>query len=100
MERYNCGVPIKRLGGGYFLFGTKKIFAKILNGQLVVRVGGGYMVIDEFIDNYSEAEEHKIQMKIERGEDPFSSTHSDSTGKKRSTSRSPRSKRKRGNTAL
>jgi TfoX/Sxy family transcriptional regulator of competence genes len=45
----NCPVPIKRLGGGYYLFGTKKIYAKILNGRLVIRVGGGYMVIDEFI---------------------------------------------------
>ena len=49
----NCPVPIKRLGGGYYLFGTKKIYAKILNGRLVIRVGGGYMVIDEFIQTYA-----------------------------------------------
>ena len=30
----NCPVPIWRLGGGYYLFGTKKIYAKILNFQL------------------------------------------------------------------
>lgn len=50
----NCPVPIKRLGGGYYLFGTKKIYAKILNGRLVIRVGGGYMVIDEFIQTYAQ----------------------------------------------
>ena len=41
----NCPVPIKRLGDGYYLFGTRKIYAKIMNGKLVIRVGGGYMVI-------------------------------------------------------
>ena len=42
-------VPLKRLGGGYYLSGTRKIFAKIMNDKLVVRVGGGYMTIEEFI---------------------------------------------------
>jgi hypothetical protein len=27
----------------------KKIFAKIMNDRLVIRVGGGYMTVDEFI---------------------------------------------------
>ena len=46
-----CGIniPIKRLGGGYYMFGTKKIYCKIINGKLVVRVGGGYMGMEEFI---------------------------------------------------
>jgi hypothetical protein len=26
-----CQVPIKRLGNGYYLFGTRKIFAKIMH---------------------------------------------------------------------
>lgn len=44
-----CQVPTKKLGDGYYLFGTRKIYAKILCGKLVVRVGGGFMVIEEFI---------------------------------------------------
>lgn len=56
-----CPVPIKRLGNGYYLFGTKKIFAKIMNGKLVIRVGGGFMVIEEFITAYAEAELKKLQ---------------------------------------
>ena len=47
--QYNCSVPITRMGGGYYLFGTRKIYAKIMNGKLVVRVGGGYMVFTEFL---------------------------------------------------
>ena len=42
-------VPVERLGEGTYLYGTKKIFAKIMNGKLIIRVGGGYMVIDEFL---------------------------------------------------
>jgi hypothetical protein len=53
-------VPIKKLGNGYYIFGTRKIYAKILNGKLVIRVGGGYMVIEEFIQTYADAEMNKI----------------------------------------
>ena len=56
MNQFECDIPLTRLGGGFYLFGTKKIFAKIMNGRLVVRVGGGYMVIDEFLATYSDME--------------------------------------------
>lgn len=49
-------VPIRRLGNGYYYFGSRKIFAKIINGKLVIRVGGGYMSIDEFVEHYAQAE--------------------------------------------
>ena len=57
-----CQVPIKRLGNGYYLFGTRKIFAKIMNGKLVIRVGGGYMVIEEFIATYADQEINRCKM--------------------------------------
>lgn len=56
-----CSVPIKRVGNGYYLFGTKKIYAKIINGKLVIRVGGGFMVIEEFIATYADQEMAKIR---------------------------------------
>lgn len=55
-----CLVPIIRIGGGYYMFGTKKIYAKILNNKLVIRVGGGYMAIGEFVATYQEAELKKV----------------------------------------
>ena len=64
----DCPVPVKRLGDGYYLFGTRKIYAKIMNGKLVVRVGGGYMIIEEFIATYAEPELIKLQKMGERGE--------------------------------
>ena len=62
----NCPVPIKRLGDGYYLFGTRKIYAKIMNGKLVIRVGGGYMVIEEFIATYAQQELTKMQQQEAR----------------------------------
>lgn len=38
------------------MWGPKKIFAKIMNGKLIIRVGGGFMLIDEFLRNYYETE--------------------------------------------
>ena len=40
---------IERLGGGYYMFGTKKIYCKILNGKMLVKVGGGYLDMEEYI---------------------------------------------------
>ena len=53
-------VPVRRLGDGFYLFGTRKIFAKVLNNKLVVRVGGGFMSFTEFIDTYAMVELKKI----------------------------------------
>jgi hypothetical protein len=56
MAKTGCAVPIKKLGDGYYMFGTRKIYAKIMNGKLVIRVGGGYMIIEEFIATYADVE--------------------------------------------
>ena len=55
-----CPIPIQRLGDGFYLFGSKKIYAKVINGKLVIRVGGGYMIIEEFIETYAEEEMAKL----------------------------------------
>ena len=44
-------VAIERLAEGTYMWGTKKFFAKIMNNRLIIRVGGGFMNIDEFIKN-------------------------------------------------
>jgi len=38
-----------------------------MNGKLVIRVGGGYMVIDEFINTYTDAEMTKVYQLVEKG---------------------------------
>jgi hypothetical protein len=56
---------VKRLGPGKYLFGSKNIMAKIINGKLVIRVGGGYMSADEFIEQYGKMEMMKMMRQEE-----------------------------------
>ena len=42
------------------MFGTKSVMAKVINGKLVIRVGGGYMGADEFIRTYGPMEMAKV----------------------------------------
>jgi hypothetical protein len=48
------------------MFGSRKIFAKIMNDKLVIRVGGGYMLIDEFLPTYGQQELDKINAQAMR----------------------------------
>lgn len=66
MQMANCPIPIRRIGDGFYMFGSRKIYAKILNGKLVIRVGGGYMVIEKFIETYAEQEMDKLQRIAEK----------------------------------
>ena len=45
---------------GKYLFGSKTISAKIINGKLVIRVGGGYLSFEEFVRQYAPNEIVKI----------------------------------------
>lgn len=57
----NCEIPISRVSEGWYMFGSKKIYTKIMNNKLVCRVGGGYMNMDEFISTYAESERLKLE---------------------------------------
>lgn len=57
----NCEIPISRLSEGWYMFGSKKIYTKIMNNKLVCRVGGGFMNMDEFIATYAESERLKLE---------------------------------------
>lgn len=57
----NCEIPISRISEGWYMFGSKKIYTKIMNNKLVCRVGGGFMNMDEFISTYAESERLKLE---------------------------------------
>lgn len=46
---------------GVYTFGTRRIYLRLENGRLIVRVGGGYMTIYEFIEVYDRLETDKQQ---------------------------------------
>ncbi|CDW85833.1 gas2 domain containing protein [Stylonychia lemnae] len=45
--------PMKRLRQGEYLFAGKVINAKVSNGKLLFRTGGGYIMFDEFLHQYA-----------------------------------------------
>jgi len=63
MNNFDLDVPMVRSGEGNYVFGTRKIFAKIMNEKLVIRVGGGFMLIEEFLPTYGQQELDKINMR-------------------------------------
>jgi hypothetical protein len=52
---------------GVYQFGTKRVNIKIDSSKILVRVGGGYLKIDEFVDQYLPIEMEKIGNKLDNG---------------------------------
>jgi hypothetical protein len=49
---------------GVYQFGQKRVYVKVEKGDaILVRVGGGYMHIDEFIRQYTTQEVEKVERK-------------------------------------
>lgn len=68
LNKHQLDLNVQRTGPGKYLFGTRKIMAKIINGKLVIRVGGGYMGADEFIEQYGKMEMLKMMHNQEMAE--------------------------------
>lgn len=49
-------VQFDREDHGIYNFGTKKIFVKLEQGKLLIRVGGGFMQVEDFVKLYSPVE--------------------------------------------
>jgi hypothetical protein len=41
---------------GIYKYGKKRVFMKIEKDQIIIRVGGGYLTIEEFLDQYCDGE--------------------------------------------
>ena len=60
LNKAKLTIDVQRISASNYLFGSKKILAKIMNGKLVIRVGGGYMSAEEFIEQYGKIEMMKM----------------------------------------
>ena len=49
-----------RESDGVYRFGTKRVAIKCENNNIKIRVGGGYLSIEEFIDQYTPIEIEKL----------------------------------------
>ena len=50
LNKSKINLPVQRIAAGKYMFGTKQVHAKIQNGNLLIRVGGGFMGAQEFIN--------------------------------------------------
>jgi len=48
---------------GIYEFGSKRIAVKVDKDKVNIRVGGGYLSIDEFLDQYTPLELEKLERK-------------------------------------
>ena len=46
---------------GVYQFGSKRVGVKVDKEKINIRVGGGYLSIDEFLDQYTPAELEKLE---------------------------------------
>ncbi len=51
-EDHKLDIFIQKLSPNNYMFGAKKIYAKVANGILLIRVGGGFMEMDAFYKAY------------------------------------------------
>jgi hypothetical protein len=49
-----------REGEGVYAFGSKRVFVKLENEKVYIRVGGGFLTLDEFIRQYAPIELEKM----------------------------------------
>jgi hypothetical protein len=68
LNENNCNLPVRRLGKGNYMFGTKKIYCKVASNNLLVRVGGGYSSFREYLIQYGDAETDRINEAVSMGE--------------------------------
>lgn len=67
-------IPFTREESGVYLFGTKRIFLKLENGNIVIRIGGGFTSIQNFIEVYTPIELQRQEEVIEETNPQFRSS--------------------------
>ena len=48
---------------GVYQFGTKRVYVKCVKDKIEIKVGGGYLSLDEFLDQYTPTELEKLERK-------------------------------------
>lgn len=62
-ERNRLKVMFLRESSGVYQFGAKRVYVKVEKDKIYIRVGGGYLTIDEFLDLYTPLEIEKLERK-------------------------------------
>lgn len=55
-------MKFERESEGIYKYGKKRVFMKIEKDQIIIRVGGGYLTIEEFIEQYCDSNTTKKKL--------------------------------------
>jgi len=56
MKNPEINVQMTRMKEGVYMYGKTKLGIMIANGRAIIRVGGGYMSLEEFLKTYTPLE--------------------------------------------
>ena len=62
-DRQKLKIMFMRESEGVYEFGSKRVYVRVDKDKINVRVGGGFLSIDEFIDQYTPGELEKLERK-------------------------------------
>lgn len=60
-DRQQLKIMFLRESSGVYEFGTRRVEVKATKGKILIRIGGGYMNIDEFLEQYTPLELEKLE---------------------------------------
>jgi hypothetical protein len=60
-------VPFVREAAEVYVFGSKRVFIRVDHGRIAVKVGGGFIPMEEFLSRYEKVESDKLQAKLLQG---------------------------------
>jgi len=62
-ERSKLKIMFMRESEGVYQFGSRRVYVRVDKDKINIRVGGGYLSIDEFLDQYTPIELEKMERK-------------------------------------
>ncbi len=62
-DRQKLKIMFMRESEGVYEFGSKRVFVKVERGKIIIKVGGGNLSIDEFLDQYTPTELERLERK-------------------------------------
>jgi len=60
-DRQKLKIMFMRESDGVYQFGSKRVTVRVDANKINIRVGGGYLSIDEFLDQYTPVELEKLE---------------------------------------
>ena len=60
IDRQKLKIMFMRESEGVYEFGSRRVMVKVEKNKILIKVGGGFLSIDEFLDQYTPTELEKL----------------------------------------